>query len=279
MIRRLNSGTIIFEKVKSLRKARSRVGELARSKAKARRNWISGKARREKKRKFRSSCIKQSARISSLDLINSSALLSRDEEGEKEQGGAGGRAAWRGAEKKLGNPIGRFSLGHRRFARHRSLARIELIRAISGARGCIVEFGAGARPESRGSLALLRAGGCGGGRQLGQYPPDARWPTPTPTRTQSYIHLCTQMYNPAPLGRERAAPFSPSASDFDPPSLPASTSEPSTRYMLATSCYLLRHPLSASRTPNFIIIICPTERSVREPLPPFLPSLREFFLI
>lgn len=23
-----------------------------------------------------------------------------------------------------------------------------------------------------------------------------RWPTPTPTRTQSYIHLCTQMYNP-----------------------------------------------------------------------------------
>lgn len=23
-----------------------------------------------------------------------------------------------------------------------------------------------------------------------------RWPTPTPTQTRSYIHLCTQMYNP-----------------------------------------------------------------------------------
>lgn len=33
-----------------------------------------------------------------------------------------------------------------------------------------------------------------------------RWPTPTPTRTPSYIHLCTQMYNPPPPDAE--LPFS-----------------------------------------------------------------------
>lgn len=113
----------------------------------------------------------------------------------------------------------------------------------------------------RGSLVLPRAGGCGGGRQLGQYPPDARWPTPTPTRTQTYIHLCTQMYNPAPLGRERVAPFSPSASDFDPPSLP-----PSTRYTQsyrATFC-AIHSRLRGHRTSS--LLSARVTRSKRVPL-------------
>lgn len=35
-----------------------------------------------------------------------------------------------------------------------------------------------------------------------------RWPTPTPTQTRSYIHLCTQMYNPPPPPLRTELPFS-----------------------------------------------------------------------
>lgn len=42
-----------------------------------------------------------------------------------------------------------------------------------------------------------------------------RWPTPTPTQTRSYIHLCTQMYNPphTPSGRSCLSP----SAGFNPP--------------------------------------------------------------
>lgn len=42
-----------------------------------------------------------------------------------------------------------------------------------------------------------------------------RWPTPTPTQTRSYIHLCTQMYNPphTPYGRSCLSP----SAGFNPP--------------------------------------------------------------
>lgn len=36
-----------------------------------------------------------------------------------------------------------------------------------------------------------------------------RWPTPTPTQTPSYIHLCTQMYNPPPPEAELPFSFRP----------------------------------------------------------------------
>lgn len=43
-----------------------------------------------------------------------------------------------------------------------------------------------------------------------------RWPTPTPTQTRSYIHLCTQMYNPPPPSPSGRSCLSPSAG-FNPP--------------------------------------------------------------
>lgn len=116
------------------------------------------------------------------------------------------------------------------------------------------------RCSGRGSLVLLRAGGCGGGRQLGQYPPDARWPTPTPTRTQTYIHLCTQMYNP-----ELPLSLLP----------PATSTLPHARYRGALATFSLPHfcpihsRLPAARTPNFIIIIYPRERSTG--MPTYIP--------
>lgn len=67
-----------------------------------------------------------------------------------------------------------------------------------------------------------------------------RWPTPTPTQTRSYIHLCTQMYNPPPP--PPPAPSPPDGVAFLLP--PAST-------LLGLASH------SATRTPNFIIIISP----------------------
>lgn len=140
--------------------------------------------------------------------------------------------------------------------------------------------------RERGSLVLLRVGGCGGGRQLGQYPPDARWPTPTPTRTQSYIHLCTQMYNPAPLGRERVAPFSPSASDFDPPSRPRPrpqspplTPRLATRSLPLVTFCAIHSRLRGHRTSSLLSVR--VTRSTRAPIyrsiyHPRSPSLRQF---
>lgn len=63
-----------------------------------------------------------------------------------------------------------------------------------------------------------------------------RWPTPTPTQTRSYIHLCTQMYNPPP--------------PLPPPDGVAFLLPPA-----STLLGLASH--SATRTPNFIIIISP----------------------
>lgn len=65
-----------------------------------------------------------------------------------------------------------------------------------------------------------------------------RWPTPTPTQTRSYIHLCTQMYNP------------PSPPPPPPPDGVAFLLPPA-----STLLGLASH--SATRTPNFIIIISP----------------------
>lgn len=71
-----------------------------------------------------------------------------------------------------------------------------------------------------------------------------RWPTPTPTQTRSYIHLCTQMYNPP---RSPPVPSAPSSSGRSclSPSAPASTLpvSPATRlHGHRTSSLLSRRP-------------------------------------